>query len=239
MNVLIVEDDPMVGQLNAAYLARVAGMHLISRCSDVVSALAVLEREAVDLVLLDVYLGRRSGLEIAEWLYAQRPEVDIVLITAAGEPETVRAARRLGVTDYLIKPFTFERFADAIDAARRRRHALSDLAGPIDQRALDALFRTRSRPSLRSDELPKGLTARTLAQVASALLAVPDETFATETVTERTGMSRVSVRKYLRYLVSCDILDETFAYGQIGRPAFAYRCLERRALERLAGIGDD
>lgn len=239
MNVLIVEDDPMVGQLNAAYLARVAGMHLISRCSDVVSALAVLERESLDLVLLDVYLGRRSGLEIAEWLYEHRPEVDIVLITAAGEPETVRAARRLGVTDYLIKPFTFERFADALDAARRRQHALDDLNGPVDQRALDALFRTRSRPSLRSDELPKGLTARTLAEVAGVLLAVDEASFSTDTVTERTGMSRVSVRKYLRYLVSCEILDETFAYGQIGRPAFAYRCLDRCALARLAGISQD
>lgn len=238
MNVLIVEDDPMVGQLNAAYLARLSGMHLISRCSDVVSALAVLEREAVDLVLLDVYLGRRSGLEVAEWLDNNPRDTDVILITAASEPETVRAARRLGVSDYLVKPFTFERFADALDACRRRRQVLESLSGDVDQRALDSLFRARARPSASIEGLPKGLTGNTLAQIAAALLAFDDDSFATDALTDRTGMSRVSVRKYLRYLVSQEILSETFAYGQVGRPAFAYRCLDRQALARIAGMTD-
>jgi len=47
-------------------------------------------------------------------------------------------------------------------------------------------------------------------------------------------MSRVSVRKYLKHLTDAQLLEESFHYGQIGRPSFRYRCLDRVALQRLA-----
>ncbi|MGO2415155.1 MAG: response regulator, partial [Cobetia crustatorum] len=68
MRVLIVEDDPMVMRLNVEYLNRVAGMRLVAQCEDVASALDVLAAEEVDLVLLDIYLRSRNGLEGLRWL---------------------------------------------------------------------------------------------------------------------------------------------------------------------------
>src|SRR3546814_5275705 len=121
MRVLIVEDDPMVMRLNVDYLARLEGVELVGQCESVPAALEVLEREAVDLLLLDVYLRNRSGLEVLRHLRAQDRNTDAVLITAASEIETVRAAQRLGARDYLVKPFSFERFRDAVEACRRAR----------------------------------------------------------------------------------------------------------------------
>ncbi|GAB2793661.1 response regulator [Halomonas shantousis] len=235
MRVLIVEDDPMVMRLNVDYLNRLEAMQLVAQCESVTAALDVLEREEVDLVLLDVYLRNRSGLEVIRYLQRMGRDTDVILITAASETSTVRTARRLGVSDYLVKPFTFERFRDAIQACCRTREALADLPGQVGQHDIDRLFQHAPPPEpRRPGDLPKGLTAPSLAQVAQAILALPDNAFTTETVMPTTGMSRVSVRKYLKYLAERGILAESFHYGQVGRPSFTYRCQDRQALETLA-----
>ena len=86
----------------------------------------------------------------------------------------------------------------------------------------------------RPGDLPKGLTPASLAQVAQAILALEDDGFTSETLLPATGMSRVSVHKYLKHLNDMHLLEESFHYGQIGRPSFRYRCLDRAALQRLA-----
>ncbi|KIZ35344.1 response regulator [Pseudomonas sp. NP21570] len=234
MRVLIVEDDPMVMRLNVDYLARLEGVELVGQCESVPAALELLEREAVDLLLLDVYLRNRSGLEVLRHLRAQDRNTDAVLITAASEIETVRAAQRLGARDYLVKPFSFERFRDAVEACRRARDALSRLPDQLGQGDIDRLFSQAPATDLRRPgDLPKGLTPASLAQVAQAILALDEDGFTSETLLSATGMSRVSVRKYLKHLSDAQLLEESFHYGQIGRPSFRYRCLDRAALQRL------
>ncbi|WP_312395564.1 response regulator [Stutzerimonas kunmingensis] len=234
MRVLIVEDDPMVMRLNVDYLARLEGVELVGQCESVPAALELLEREAVDLLLLDVYLRNRSGLEVLRHLRAQDRNTDAVLITAASEIETVRAAQRLGARDYLVKPFSFERFRDAVEACRRAREALSRLPDQLGQGDIDRLFSQGPATDLRRPgDLPKGLTPASLAQVAQAILALDEDSFTSETLLPATGMSRVSVRKYLKHLSDAQLLEESFHYGQIGRPSFRYRCLDRSALQRL------
>ncbi|WP_278397275.1 response regulator [Stutzerimonas kunmingensis] len=234
MRVLIVEDDPMVMRLNVDYLARLEGVELVGQCESVPAALELLEREAVDLLLLDVYLRNRSGLEVLRHLRAQDRNTDAVLITAASEIETVRAAQRLGARDYLVKPFSFERFRDAVEACRRAREALSRLPDQLGQGDIDRLFSQAPATDLRRPgDLPKGLTPASLAQVAQAILALDEDSFTSETLLPATGMSRVSVRKYLKHLSDAQLLEESFHYGQIGRPSFRYRCLDRAALQRL------
>ncbi|WP_312945870.1 response regulator [Stutzerimonas kunmingensis] len=234
MRVLIVEDDPMVMRLNVDYLARLEGVELVGQCESVPAALELLEREAVDLLLLDVYLRNRSGLEVLRHLRAQDRNTDAVLITAASEIETVRAAQRLGARDYLVKPFSFERFRDAVEACRRAREALSRLPDQLGQCDIDRLFSQGPATDLRRPgDLPKGLTPASLAQVAQAILALDEDSFTSETLLPATGMSRVSVRKYLKHLSDAQLLEESFHYGQIGRPSFRYRCLDRAALQRL------
>ena len=234
MRVLIVEDDPMVMRLNVDYLARLEGVELVGQCESVPAALELLEREAVDLLLLDVYLRNRSGLEVLRHLRAQDRNTDAVLITAASEIETVRAAQRLGARDYLVKPFSFERFRDAVEACRRARDALSRLPDQLGQGDIDRLFSQAPATDLRRPgDLPKGLTPASLAQVAQAILALDEDGFTSETLLSATGMSRVSVRKYLKHPSDAQLLEESFHYGQIGRPSFRYRCLDRAALLRL------
>ena len=236
MNVLIVEDDPMIARLNARYLARMSDCHLIGQCRDVVSARAMVERERVDLVLLDIYLGRRHGLELAEWLQIHRPDTDVILLTAANEADVVRRAHRLGVRDYLVKPFSIERFIEAITACQRRRRTLARTDRPVDQNTLDALFRTPHPASGPGERLPKGLTKTTLAAVIDAVQAAlsADRALSTDIIADHADISRVSARKYLRYLVDKQALGETLSYGAAGRPAFRYALLDAALLRQLA-----
>ncbi|ANF57221.1 response regulator [Halotalea alkalilenta] len=234
--VMIVEDDPMVMKLNVEYLARIEGAVLAAQAVDVASAQRLLEEnEEIDIVLLDVYLGGQSGLILARWLSQRQRDVDVILITAASEAEAVRTARRLRVSDYLVKPFEFERFRQALNDCIRQRAVLARVDDQVDQRTLDGLFRLQPNGGGRHDDLPKGLTSHSLAQVAEAVLLFADDPFTTEALAEGTGMSRVSVRKYLKYLIELQAISESFAYGQIGRPSFTYQSLDRRLLERCAG----
>ncbi|WP_027350643.1 response regulator [Halotalea alkalilenta] len=234
--VMIVEDDPMVMKLNVEYLARIEGAALAAQAVDVASAQRLLEEnEEIDIVLLDVYLGGQSGLTLARWLGQRQRDVDVILITAASEAEAVRSARRLRVSDYLVKPFEFERFRQALSDCIRQRAVLARVDDQVDQRTLDGLFRLQPSGSGRHGDLPKGLTSHSLAQVAEAVLQFADAPFTTEALAEGTGMSRVSVRKYLKYLIELQAISESFAYGQIGRPSFTYQSLDRRLLERCAG----
>ncbi|MBD3894627.1 response regulator [Halomonas sp. ML-15] len=236
IRVLIVEDDPMVMRLNLEYLNRLDDVTLAAQCLDVPTALEVLEQQPVDLLLLDVYLRERSGLEIVRQLQRQGRDIDVILITAASELETVRSARQLGVRDFLIKPFEFERFRDAVVTCIANRRSLQQLPAQVEQRDLDRLFQPSPPPvPRRPDGLPKGLTAPTLAQVAQAILNLGDAAFATEELAPMTGMSRVSLRKYLKHLTEREVLEESFHYGQVGRPAFSYRCLDPQALRALSG----
>lgn len=239
MRVLVVEDDPMVMRLNVEFLNRLDGLSLVAQCEDLPAAREILARESVDLLLLDVYLREHNGLSLVRDLRRQARDIQIVLITAASEMETVREAKHLGVSDYLVKPFEFERFRDALSRCLDTHQRLSRLPARAHQRDLDALFRreTSVGQPTRPGDLPKGLTTNSLSQVARAAAEQGATPFTTEALSEDTGMSRVSVRKYLKHLVDRGILEESFHYGQIGRPSFTYRCLDGDALAQLSETG--
>ncbi|MGM8850929.1 two-component system response regulator [Salinicola sp. MH3R3-1] len=238
MRVLVVEDDPMVMRLNVEFLNRLDGVSLVAQCEDLPAAREILAQEPVDLLLLDVYLREHNGLSLVRDLRRQARDIQIVLITAASEMETVREAKHLGVSDYLVKPFEFERFKEALARCLDTHQRLSRLPARAHQRDLDALFRetTPGQPA-RPGDLPKGLTSNSLSQVAKAAADQGTSPFTTEAMSENTGMSRVSVRKYLKHLVDRGVLEESFHYGQIGRPSFTYRCLDDDALARLGEPG--
>ncbi|HBZ98768.1 MAG TPA: two-component system response regulator, partial [Pseudomonas sp.] len=68
----------MVMRLNVDYLARLDGIELVGQCASVPAALELLADETVDLLLLDVYLRNRSGLEVLRYLRAEDRNTDAV-----------------------------------------------------------------------------------------------------------------------------------------------------------------
>ena len=123
--VVIVEDDPMVSLLNRTFVERDARFQVVQSFQDGRAALAWLEQNPADLAVLDVYMPLFTGLELLHALRGQGVGIDAIMVTAANDAPTVDTLLKLGVVDYLVKPFTYERFQQALDTFCRHRDAVA------------------------------------------------------------------------------------------------------------------
>lgn len=223
INVLIVEDDPMVAELNRQYIAQVAGFTVIGHAADAGRALELLAAEKVDLLLLDIHMPGMNGLDFLRQLREEKKDLDVILITAASKISQIQQALRLGAVDYLIKPFEFSRFQEALLQYNSQYYGLDD-KDKVDQQELDRMLHKKSKPSQESlspNTVPKGLTKTTLKKIVEVTLQSEADTFSTEDIAEISHISRVSVRKYLKFLTEIGYLEENLVYG-IGRPIYRY-----------------
>lgn len=120
MRCLIVDDEPLAQQILEKYIAMLDGLTLVGKCGNAIQAISFLQTQEVDLLLLDIQMPELNGLDMLRHL--RRPP-QVILTTAFGEHAL--AAFELDVVDYLLKPISFERFARAIDKARRHTPVIS------------------------------------------------------------------------------------------------------------------
>ncbi len=132
IRVLVVDDDFMVARIHVGYVGRVPGFSVVGTAHGGRAAITSVEELRPDLVLLDVYMADMSGLDVLHHLRGLAHPVDILMITAANDMATVRAALRAGVVNYLVKPFTAAELTDRLDqyAQTRRRLAVARPGGP-------------------------------------------------------------------------------------------------------------
>ncbi|MGE4527872.1 MAG: response regulator [Rhodospirillaceae bacterium] len=218
IDVAIVEDDPMVAAINGEYLARLKAFSLRGSFTTGKACLEFLKRNEVNLLLLDVFMSGMDGLQLLQRVRNEYPRVDVIMITADRSSEDIKAALRLGVIDYLMKPFTFERFEAALVSYRERRRLL-DSHTELDQSLLDRRVFIRAKPSL-----PKGVDTSTL-EVIQKHLETQSESCSIKDMEQAVGLSRVSIKKYLVYLEYTGKVVSHLEYPAIGRPVRKYRLL--------------
>ncbi|QSF46465.1 response regulator [Paenibacillus tianjinensis] len=222
IKVLIVEDDPMVAKFNRHYLEQVEGFEFAGWASTGEVAVEMLAAQVIDLVLLDIYMPRTSGLQLLSTLREKGSTVDIIVISAASDKASIRKALQLGAVDYLIKPFEFARFQAAL-SAYREDYTLMKQQEPLSQQQLDKLL--RHPPGTEEDKtaaLPKGLSEGTLDSIWNTIQQLERPIFSTEDIAENAPISRISVRKYLAFLKDAGVLDMEISYGAVGRPVYMY-----------------
>jgi response regulator of citrate/malate metabolism len=226
IGVLIVDDDFMVAKVHAGFVGALDGFEVVGTASTGAAAIAAVDRLRPDLVLLDVYLPDMTGLEVLHRLRAAGSSVDVVVISAARDVESIRSAMHGGVLHYLVKPFdrrTFEaRLRDY--AALRGEIEELDEAGQRDVDRMFGLSRGSAPPA--PVQTPKGITPETLELVRQALAAAGSDGLSATECSARTGLARVSARRYLEQLVAGNQADVRQRYGTAGRP-------ERRFTLRL------
>jgi response regulator of citrate/malate metabolism len=220
IHVLVVDDEPLIAEAHKAYVGRVDGFVVVAVAHTAREAMAALRTSPVDLVLLDLNLPDMHGLEIARALRTAGSGTDVLAVTSARDIAMVRRAVALGVTHYLLKPFTFAAFRDKLDRYARYRSQLQEADQVAAQHEIDRVFATlRGSP----DPLPKGLDAHTLDRVLASLRSSAPAGLSATEIGARTGMSRVTARRYLEHLADAGRVIRAPRYGGPGRPELEYR----------------
>ena len=219
-SVLVVDDDFMVAKIHTRYLATVSGFRVVGTVHTGTEALAALTALQPDLMLLDVYLPDMTGIEVLRRARQDFPDVDVIVVTAARELDTVREAMQGGAVSYLVKPFEYQALGERLEHYRRTRSALST-SDVADQKQIDQLFGLPAESGATDQaDLPKGLSRETALSVLAIL--TKNEAISATACAERIGLSRVSARRYLEHLERTNVVEVTLKYG-VGRPERLYR----------------
>ena len=226
--VLIVEDDPMVAMINEKYVNKNDDFKVIGHCRNGQEALDFLEANPCDLVILDVYMPYMNGVETLKKIREKQLAVEVVMVTAANDTSTLEETMHLGVIDYLVKPFAYERFQIALEKFSMKISALKG-STVLNQNNIDSIISSAANGLAvsaggRQSELslPKGIQEKTLELILKELSNGP-EWLAGDTIAEATGLSSVTVRRYMNYLVECGRVVENINYETGGRPSMLYR----------------
>jgi len=217
ISVFIVEDDPMVLDVNKNFLNKLAEFELIGESQNGEEAFKQIVKLKPNLVLLDMYLPDISGIDVFQKLRNERIPCDVIMITAARDTKTVQEVIRMGAVDYLVKPFRFERFEKALQTYSQTTKKISSSAS-IGQEEIDEWFGYQQEAELT---LPKGLNDITMKQILDALNDI-DGTITSEQLAQNVGMARVTVRKYLDFLANKGRVQIDLKYGTVGRPTKYY-----------------
>jgi two-component system, CitB family, response regulator DctR len=220
LKVLLIEDDPMVQEINKAFIEKVKGFKVISCASNGTEGMEQIRKLKPDLVVLDIYMPRQDGVKTLQRIRTEEIQVDVIVITAANDLDTIRSMLQNGAFDYIIKPFNFERIKKALDKYKDF-HATISPSGSVTQKDLDNLFYSEKREVINTPELPKGLNELTLKQI-EAFLKIQTKAKSAEEVAEGVGIARVTARRYLDYLVKNGSIQMDIQYGTIGRPVNRY-----------------
>lgn len=220
IRVLIVEDDPMVAELNRVHITRMDGFKVVAVKADGKEALEYISKKQVDLVVLDVNVPRISGLEVLIQIRQSKKNIDVIFITATREKSVVGKALKLGAVDYLIKPYTFERLQEALEKYKNQYQLLNN-RDEIGQDEIDQLFK-----STAAVEMPKGIQRKTLDKV-NKYLSTASREISVKEMSQALKISQVTLRHYLDYLTEKGQLYKDLEYGAMGRPTIIYMLREQ------------
>jgi response regulator of citrate/malate metabolism len=219
ISVLVVDDDFRVARIHSAFVDRLPGFRTVGVAHTGAEAIRLAVALDPDLVLLDLYLPDIFGLDVLNRMRVAGVEGDALVISAANESDTVERAVKLGVTSYLLKPFTSDDLAQRLTVYQATHEARRPATLP-DQAAVDQLL-VRGEAVERQVPLPKGLSPQTADLVFAAVTSTTGELSAQECA-DRVGISRVSARRYLEHFASRGTVTVTLRYGAVGRPERRY-----------------
>jgi response regulator of citrate/malate metabolism len=218
ISTLIVEDDYHVATIHAAYVRKIRGFSVAGHASTATSARSEIGRLAPTLVLLDLYLPDGHGLDLVrESLAGKGHRPDFLVITAARDMGSVRAAMQLGTVHYLVKPFTFAQLEERLAAYRDLRGRIERI-DEAEQHDVDTLYGLLRGPA----PLPKGQSGPTMARIRELLRASTHDLSAAD-IAEHVGISRSTAQRYLAELARQGKIELHLHYGTAGRPEHRYR----------------
>lgn len=222
IKVLIVEDDPMVASINRQFTEKLPEFKVVGTCFSESGTMEKIKELQPDLILLDIYLPHGNGLSFLKRIRQESIPVDVILVTAARHTETIQECFRYGAVDYLIKPFDFERFQQALLHYLSLRQMINENTD-ISQSELDQYHSASELEAINPlSSLPKGVHFLTLKQILS-YLDNQETALSCQQIADALSLSKITAWRYLKYFVQKGKVEVTLEYGSIGRPTKQYR----------------
>ncbi len=218
--VLIIEDDPMVAMINEQYVNKNKNFHVSMVCNNGSEGIKYLEKNQVDLVILDVYMPIMTGIETLREIRGKDIPVDVIMVTAANDVPTLEAAMHLGIVDYLVKPFSYDRFQDALKKFMAQMNARKE-TGTLSQKQIDYIIETSHKNAEVAQ--PKGIQEKTLETIVEYLKEKEGAWMTSDEIADHVSLSRVTVRRYMNHLVEKGLVDGAMNYETGGRPCMMYK----------------
>ena len=228
MKLVIIEDDLMVAAINREFALKTPELKIVATFYNGREALEFISQNQIDLILLDIYMAGYDGLEMLKELRRQGNTTDAIIISAANDVEHIKEAFHLGIIDYLIKPFTYSRFNEAVQKFLLI-HSLRLQKGTYTQEELDK--RVAAVNVVSNDScgvLKKGLQQQTLDKICECLLSEKNcgQFMTSEEISAETKFSKMTIRRYLNYLIEQKKAVSRINYSTGGRPSIEYSMLK-------------
>lgn len=221
-HVIIIEDDPMVASINKQYVEVTSPFQVDRVFKSGGDALEYLKKHTTDLIILDYYTPLMNGAEFIDRLHSMGQSPSIIMVTSANDTDIVQSLLSRGVMDYLVKPFEYVRFKQALDRFHEKQMYLNKSRENLSQSAIDQLFSRGDGGAESTPQLSKGLNESTLRMIRTFLEEHPDDYFTSEQVAEQIHLSRITIRRYLNYLVDTHEILSLIDYKTGGRPSIKY-----------------
>ena len=194
--------------------------------------------QAPDLIIMDVFMPYMNGIETLKRIRELKISSEVIMVTAANDTATLEETMHLGVLDFLIKPFAYERFQVALEKFAAKAQTLRTTPSVIDQSYVDSLISSASSPSLAANgaarpgtpgapasaaaaDLPKGIQQKTL-ELILGYFKNHSGWLPGDKVAEDVGLSSVTIRHYMSYLVERGDIRADINYSTGGRPSMLY-----------------
>jgi two-component system response regulator DctR len=220
IKVLLIEDDPMVQEVNREFIESVKGFRVVSVASNGEEGITLVKELSPDLVILDIYMPKKDGIKTLQEFRKQKLEADVIVVSAAKDSETIKLMLQNGAMDYIIKPFKLQRIQQALEKYWKYRTSLNK-SETVSQEQLDSLLYSEHSKKIAGNNLPKGLNEFTLNEI-TMYVQNQDGPRSAEEVAGAIGIARVTARRYLDYLEKSGGITLDVQYGGVGRPINRY-----------------
>ena len=223
IKVLIVEDEPILAELNAEFIQRDTKVEVIGIAATLIEAKVMVEKLKPTLILLDNYLPDGKGIELFEYIINNNLDCYVIFITAASDMDTCSKAIRFGAFDYLIKPVSYQRLKHSLERFELFLYRQS-LQKHVNQRRIDELFNLQTKDFVDINRHSKGIEEITLQKVKDLFMQT-NEPQTVDQIVEKANISKTTARRYLEYCVQTKLLTVELNHGKIGRPERLYKRL--------------
>ncbi len=212
-DIIIVDSDPMVSYINSEHIKFDGRFRVAGEFRDAKEALRFMEEKPAGLVLLELELPGYSGLDMMRDMLAKGIYADVIAVTASREGSALAQALRLGVMDYIIKPYTQDRLRKALDKFADYTAAAREIK-MAGQETVDYLLAIGDSAFSEKNETEQRIM-RCFEELGVGGLTAKD-------FVNKLELSIVTVRRYLKRLVDAGRLIGEMDYGTGGHPRVIY-----------------